>query len=270
MIPGGRGARPCVLRGELNFLALFMRIKALTQLSSSPIPKPLLLGLAGIGGLLIYGLVLLHQDEKAFLVWIREDGLAEWLTFAVLLTMAVFSFVMSRAISRSERESPAMGVWLFIGFLFLFGAMEEISWGQRVLGIESPEWFLKHNAQGETNFHNLVIYGVKINRFVFGTVLGILIGIYLLAVPLLYHLNQRFQDSTDRWGIPIAQNYQILLFIAVVILVEFHLDLAKKAGELRELASSYIFLLIIMHPYNQEIFPLKGLVFWRSKTSLAA
>ena len=33
--------------------------------------------------------------------------------------------------------------------------LEEISWGQRILGTESPEFFLTHNIQQETNLHNV-------------------------------------------------------------------------------------------------------------------
>ena len=137
--------------------------------------------------------------------------------------------------------------------------MEEISWGQRVFGIESPDWFLKHNKQGEINVHNLLIYGVNINKLVFGKILAILIGIYLLGVPLLYRFNERFKDFIDRWGIPIAQNYQILLCVIVIVLVQLHLSLSKKAGELLELCNCFFFLLILMHPYNQELFLLRGL-----------
>jgi hypothetical protein len=215
-------------------------------------------GLTIILGILVYGLVLLHQDQEAFLVWIREDGLVEWLTFVELLIMSAYSFIVARAFSRSEPGSPAKRVWLFLGFLVLFGAMEEISWGQRVFGIESPAWFLKHNKQGEINVHNLVIYGVKINKLVFGKILAILLGIYLLAVPLLYRFKERFKDFVDRWRIPIAQNYQILLYVIVTILVQFHLSIAKKTGELLELSTCFFFLLILMHPYNQELFLLRG------------
>ena len=235
-----------------------MRIKGLIQLSSTPIPKALMAGLAFILGIFVYGLVLLHQDQEAFLVWIREDGLVEWLTFVELLIMSAYCFIVVHAFSRSEPGSPAKRVWFFLGFLFLFGAMEEISWGQRVFGIESPEWFLKHNKQGEINVHNLLIYGVKINKLVFGKILAILIGIYLLVVPLVYRFKERFKDFIDRWRIPIAQNYQILLYVIVIILVQFHLSIAKKAGELLELSSCFFFLLILMHPYNQELCLLRG------------
>ncbi|NIM99167.1 MAG: hypothetical protein GTO24_14135 [candidate division Zixibacteria bacterium] len=244
-----------------------MRIKEVFRLSSTPIPKPLVAALAVILGILVYGLILLHRDQQAFLIWIREDGLVEWLTFVELLIMSVFSFITSYAFSLSEPGSGAKKVWILIGFLLLFGAMEEISWGQRVLSIESPKWFLEHNAQGETNIHNLVIGGAKINKLVFGKILAILVGFYLVVVPLWYRVSERFKEFIDRWGIPIPQNYQIMLFIIVIILIQPHLRLAEKAGELRELSSCFFFLLILVHPYNYEVFPLQGLAMLGRKVS---
>jgi hypothetical protein len=244
-----------------------MRLKELTQPSSTPIPKALMAGLAFIMGIFVQGLVLLHQDQEAFLVLVREDGLVEWLTFGELVIMSAFSFMMSSAFNHSEPGSTAKRIWLFIGFLFLFGAMEEISWGQRILGIESPQWFLKYNKQGEVNVHNLLIYGVNINKLVFGKILAVIIGIYLLAVPLVYRFDERFKNLMNRWGIPIAQNYQIFLCASVIILVQLHLSLAGRAGELLELCNCFFFLLILVHPYNREIFPLKELTPRRWKIS---
>ena len=37
---------------------------------------------------------------------------------------------------------------------FLFVGLEEISWGQRILGVETPNFF-SDNVQSETNVHNL-------------------------------------------------------------------------------------------------------------------
>ena len=34
--------------------------------------------------------------------------------------------------------------------------MEEISWGQRLLGYRPPVYFLEHNFQQEFNFHNVI------------------------------------------------------------------------------------------------------------------
>jgi hypothetical protein len=237
--------------------------KGFRRLSSTPMPRPLVAGLAFILGVLVSGLILLHDDQEGFLVWIREDGLVEWLTFVELLIMCVFSFMMSKAFSHSNRESAAERVWFVLGFLFLFGAMEEISWGQRILGIESPQWFLIHNKQGEINVHNLVLYGVRINKLVFGKILAILVGFYLLIVPLAYRVLGRFKNLLDRWAIPVPQNYQILLFVIVTIVIQLHLKLETKAGELMELCNCFFFLLILTHPYNHEVFPHKGVRFWK-------
>lgn len=230
-------------------------------------PKSLLAGLAFIAGIFVSGLVLSHQGHEVFLLWIHEDGLVEWLTFGELLIMSAFSFVMSHAFRRSGQGRAASRVWLLLGFLCLFGAIEEISWGQRVFGIESPKWFRKHNAQGETNLHNLVFYGVKINKLVFGTILGVLVVIYLSLFPVLYRLSGRFKGFIDRWGIPIAQNYQIAIAVIVFILVQLHLDFSKKVRELLELYTCFLFLLVLAHPYNQEAFPLRWLQFRRRKAS---
>jgi len=251
--------------GNPNQLSVWksMRIEDFHRLASTPIPTPLIGGLAFVLGVVAYGLILLRQDLEAFRIWIREDGLAEWLTFVELLMMSIYSFTILLNFNRGSETRAARRVWLFMGALFLFGAMEEISWGQRILGIQSPEWFLKHNRQGETNIHNLVIYGVKLNKLVFGSILGIFVAIYMLAMPLLYRLNKRYKDFNNRWGIPVPQNYQILLFIIINIILQYHLGLAKKVSELRELSNCFFFLLILMHPYNQEILPWEGLFLWR-------
>ena len=229
------------------------------QLSSTPIPKAIITAVILFLVIVTYGLVLLHQDEEAFLFWIREDGLVEWLTFVVLIVMSAFSFIMSLTFSRSGADGRAKKVWLFFGFLFFFGAMEEISWGQRIFGIESPEWFLKHNRQFETNLHNLVIYGVNLNKALFGSFLGVMVLIYMLGAPIFYLLHRKFKDFINRWAIPMPQNYQILLFIIVNIILQYHLGLAKKVSEIRELSNCFFFFLVLIHPFNDQVFPIKGL-----------
>jgi hypothetical protein len=78
---------------------------------------------------------------------------------------------------------------VLMGLVFVFGAGEEISWGQRILNIESSEFFVKHNAQREINIHNLIVNGKKINKIIFGTSLGVCIGAYFLS---LWTLEKKF------------------------------------------------------------------------------
>lgn len=46
-------------------------------------------------------------------------------------------------------------VYLGLAALFFFGAGEEISWGQRILGFQTPENISQVNRQEEFNLHNL-------------------------------------------------------------------------------------------------------------------
>jgi hypothetical protein len=245
-----------------------MRIEHFTRLASTPIPIPLIGGLAIVLGSVVYGFILLRQDPGAFHIWIREDGLAEWLTFVELSMMFIYSFTVSFSFEHCSETKAARRAWFFLGLLFLFGAMEEISWGQRILGIESPEWFMRHNRQSEINIHNLVIYGKNLNKLVFGKLLTIIILIYIVVMPLLYRTNKRMKEFINRWAIPIAQNYQVLLFIIITIAIRMHLNLSKKIGELLEFSVCYIIFLILVHPYNREIIPFKkGSAFVRKASS---
>ena len=76
-----------------------------------------------------------------------EDNFLEWATFFFSM-LASFIF-LARGILGSLLACLCSLVW------FVF-AMEEISWGQRVFSIDSPDFFLAHNYQQELNLHNFL------------------------------------------------------------------------------------------------------------------
>lgn len=57
--------------------------------------------------------------------------------------------------SRTRRQPLACFLFAVIASFTLFVGLEEISWGQRIFGVETPGFFLRNNTQGETNVHNL-------------------------------------------------------------------------------------------------------------------
>ena len=77
-----------------------------------------------------------------------EDSILEWGTVVLALIASVFFFIS--VVLGSRFAFTLCIAWLIF-------ALEEISWGQRILGIESPEFFLEHNYQQETNIHNFFI-----------------------------------------------------------------------------------------------------------------
>ena len=184
-------------------------------------------------------------------IYLEEDGIVEWLTVIGLL--AGFFVCIYRFINLLKTKNWwFLTVTLVLAILLFIAAGEEISWGQRILGIKSSEYFLKHNAQGETNIHNLVVNGVKINKLVFSTILIAVLGIYLVIIPLLYKVNGSVRKFMDNSGVPIARLYQVISFLVAFAISE--LLKHDRNSELLEAAAALLFFLIIYHPMNKFIF----------------
>ncbi len=201
------------------------------------------------------GLYLYYTDIPAFEDFVKEDHLVEWLTVIGLLLASIVSFYRFFSLFRI-RKPWFLLVNFILGVLLFVAAGEEISWGQRILGIESSEYFKQNNLQGETNLHNLEINGVKINKLVFTTILGAALVIYLVVFPLVYSRNMAFKKFIDRSGISIARLYQVLGFLVVVLLSS--LIRHDKNPELLECGASLLFFLVIIYPVNRKIFSEKN------------
>ncbi len=180
-----------------------------------------------------------------------EDGPAEWATVFGLLMCSVLCFFRAFRLYK-DRSKLFLAVLLFCGAVFLFGAGEEISWGQRLFDVKSGDFFAKHNVQGETNIHNLVVGSVKINKLVFGKILGILIVIYFLIMPPLYQRVDKVKRIIDGFAVPIPRYYHIFFYIVLALLSEA-IPTPKK-GELLEFSGAFMFFITLFNPLNQAIF----------------
>jgi hypothetical protein len=231
----------------------------------APIPAWAVALLVGTLALFAYGIALLWSDAEAFEAWIApnapvpDDGLVEWLTHATLAVTALFALHRCRLLRRDPDRPRAWLTWAVLAAAFFFGAMEEISWGQRIFGWKTPGWLCDPsrfvwNRQFETTIHNLVIGGVNVNKLIFSKGLGIIVAVYLLALPVLYRRLDRFRASVDRHAVPIAQNYQVLMMLAGLAAVRASLGIHDRATELLEFLGSVTFFLAFTLPYNAEVF----------------
>lgn len=201
--------------------------------------------------ILATGYYLFFTDVPRFEKYVEEDGLVEWLTVIGLLMGC--TVCISRFISlRKQRNWWFLTVVLGLGILLFFAAGEEISWGQRILGIQSSEFFKANNAQGETNLHNLVVGGVKLNKLIFSIALSIVLGIYLIVFPILYQKNQKVKIWIDHSGIPVPQIYQVGAMAVLFILTQ-RIQHGKNA-EILEAGFALLFFLIVLYPKNKFIF----------------
>ncbi len=201
----------------------------------------------------LFSIAMKYINNDVFVsIIVTEDGVIEWLTVVGLALTSIASF--RRVVLLKDEKS---GLFLFmtalLGLVFFFGAGEEISWGQRIFNTQSSEFFQQHNAQGETNLHNLVVGGKKINKIVFGIGLHLILLIYLLALVPLYKRRHGLKSFMDRFAVPIAKPYQVISYLIMLAVVQGILDDPKK-GELAEFAGSFLFFLNIAFPYNRDLF----------------
>jgi hypothetical protein len=193
----------------------------------------------------------LFLNEPFLDIYLGEDGIVEWLTVAGLfLGFAICAYRFIKLLR--QRNWWFLTVVFILGLLLFIAAGEEISWGQRILGIKSSEYFIKNNAQGETNIHNLVVNGVKINKLVFSTILISVLAIYLVLLPLLYRYNNSVKAFVDRSGIAVPRFYHIISFL--VLFAISGLLKHDRNPELLECGAAALFFLIIYNPVNVSIF----------------
>ena len=102
---------------------------------------------------LIFGSVLISSDiHDTFFA--GELGIIELATPIMLVPAIISGFVIF--INREKLVAKQLGNWiLLITIVCIYFAGEEISWGQQLVGWETPEWIKKVNSQNETNLHNM-------------------------------------------------------------------------------------------------------------------
>lgn len=119
------------------------------------------------------------SDSERYYALVQEDGTLEWMTFWSFFLAAVGFALAARVQSKSGAATP----WLTLGLaLFSFVvAMEEISWGQRILGYRPPDYFLEQNFQQEFNVHNVFATSLR-KTALKATILGFGVILPLLAL----------------------------------------------------------------------------------------
>ena len=138
-------------------------------------------------GVLVYAKALLWWDPDLFYRSVQEDEALEWATFWAFAIAAIVAF---HAAARQRRNGVRIP-WFLVGVgIFCFAvAMEEISWGQRLLGYRPPAYFLAENYQQELNFHNVIStslrkVGLKAVILGYGVLLPLLARVPSIAARL--------------------------------------------------------------------------------------
>lgn len=129
----------------------------------------------------MYAALLLPDDTISWLL--QEERPLEGVGALGLLAASVFAFLLWRHERRTGGPRWRTLAYLGLAIVFFVAFGEEISWGQRILGIETPESLEGINDQGETNLHNLSTSKTNTLFQVFWLVMGVLIPLASLYEP---------------------------------------------------------------------------------------
>lgn len=144
-----------------------------------------------------------------------EDSVVQW---AGALSWLAASGLFAAVIWQRRRAGTltVLSAFWTVGLVLmcLVAAGEEISWGQRLLGYDTPEVIGRTNLQGEMNLHNLEILDVResvdgekksgLARWLTFNRLGSLLWMgYLILLPLMVQFVSWVRTLASRWGPPV-------------------------------------------------------------------
>ena len=220
-------------------------------------PQKLLLNIyISIMGLVCVVPLIYYLDTQTYRYIVREDHWVEYLTALFLLWCAasIFRSLCRKWSHISKRQKfglMLMGMAMFVGF------GEEISWGQRIFDILSPDFFSKYNLQGETNIHNLKVFDIKLNQWLF-TYGVIFVFAFYFYLPFGIQKFKALQKFVHKFGILIPNKSQSLIFLGVSAIL--HIYDIPKISELWEFAFACTLTIICHTQANQDDLSEKVLI----------
>lgn len=109
--------------------------------------------------------VFLIFDNHNIILLTKEDGLFESLgaiSFLIASIIFFLTFLKDKSGNDFKFFKTKKNIFfLLLGITFFLGFAEEISWGQRIFNLSTPEILNKYNIQKEMSIHNLTFFQVR-------------------------------------------------------------------------------------------------------------
>jgi len=170
-----------------------------------------------------------------------EDLYGEWTQVFLFLSILGGSiWLMLRGESRFRLFFTLLAAACF------YTVMEEISWGQRLFGFDSPYFFEQYNIQSETNLHNFLTgpNGGTLKDVV-EYALAVALTAYGLIYPLLLKFGRGIATQAQALGIPAPPLY-LWPFFATAASLEIELFHFNEA-EVAEILVGTGLLIMVLH-----------------------
>lgn len=164
---------------------------------------------------LTYSVALLIEPELLRSLTV-EDGPVENLgALAFFFASLTFFFLFFKDVDGNQIlgfKTKRNIFHLLLGLLCFLAAGEEISWGQRILSIETPEAIAELNMQKEINLHNLAIFHGRDAEGERKSGIALLLNMdrlfslfwlsYCVILPITVSLSEKIRSYIDKWNLP--------------------------------------------------------------------
>ena len=133
------------------------------------------------------------SDRGYYLLLIREDNIVE--TTSTLLWFAATAVILVSLLT-GLRQGVSKTFYILLALFFFVCGGEEISWGQRLFEIDTPELLRDINVQEEITLHNIGSISLFSNAFFLISL------VFFLLVPWLQRRLQGFTVYLAYFGLP--------------------------------------------------------------------
>lgn len=182
---------------------------------------------------LLLWLAAVRADSKlAYIFALKEQGLVEHLTVVAFLAAFAFAGIAARHCQGLDKVFFAA-----VTTACFLAAGEEASWGQHLLGFESPQWFISYNGQNETNLHNVFQRATHVRT---KTVSAYVVFIAGVLLPWAAGRCKLLNDTLRSWGIRVPpQEFIAPLAVATLLFSD------RPSGHEEELAECFAALVLM-------------------------
>lgn len=206
-----------------------------------------------------YSVLFLFSDQ-AVISLTKEDCFYENLTAIFFLLASLIFFIDFLKDKKGNDfyffKTKRNYFFLLLAIVFFLGFGEEISWGQRIFHLKTPEVLKEINVQNEINIHNLLIFEKKVHLGNMDTIKGRSLNIdrlftlfwlsYCFVIPVINRMNSRISRWLKLLNLPLVPiwigscfilNYLISKIISLVVSLDLHLSVV----EIKECLIAFLF-----------------------------
>ena len=213
-----------------------------------------------------YAFIVLSPENASKLG--EEDSIVENLGAASYLLAVILSFylffgsksIKGRYLFKKDRNI----FYLLLGLFLLICLGEEISWGQRIFNLATPEWVKARNFQDELNLHNLTVFqgtddlgNRRHQSFVLITaprLYNLFWLVFCLIIPIFNKFSLKTRNFLSKLSFPIVPIWIGLFFLFNSILIDLlkiskYFSSIRNVGEFGESIFAFLFLVVCISFY---------------------